>query len=234
MQSVGEKLKQARIEQNLSLDEVYKQTKIHTHVLEALEQDLAHNLLSFVYIKGFLKTYAQFLGLDGEKLLKEYVDSQSAEPQTPAEKPKVKKEKAPLKFSPILILRVVVVFVLSLSFIFYFRYVAKTISRQAARPEFPKIKVEVLPAKEAAKERLDLQVRAKEDCWIKVVADDGVVFQQTLPKGRVERWQARKNLELRIGKPEAVDVLLNGKLIDLKKAKVQKGLVITQEGIVAK
>ncbi len=69
MQSVGEKLRDARLGKNLSLEEVYRVTKIHLPVLEALEQDRAHNFLSFVYIKGFLKTYAQYLGLDAHKLL---------------------------------------------------------------------------------------------------------------------------------------------------------------------
>ena len=50
MQNVGEKLKKARLEKGLSLDEVYRQTRIHLRVLEALEEDRAHNLLSFIYI----------------------------------------------------------------------------------------------------------------------------------------------------------------------------------------
>lgn len=233
MQSVGEKLRRARLEKNVSLEQVYKQTKIHPHVLEALEQDRAHNFLGSVYIRSFLKTYARYLGLDSEKLFKEYKDSQKVE--TPPSEIALKKRK---KTSPpinlFLILRIGLALFLVFALVFYFRYVSKTIFHHGQEAKIQKVKVKVIPAPLLKTEDLVLQVRTKQDCWIRVKTDERVIFQKTLRKGKVEKWQAKEKIELRIGKPEALEVFLNGRPIDLKKAQVKKGLVITHEGIVGK
>ena len=252
MQSVGEKLKKARREKNLSLDEVYRQLKIHSRVLGALEQDRAHNFLNPVYVKGFLKTYARFLGLDGEKLLKEYIDSQKTEAQAqpqpvePAIEKKDKKDKTFPPVNPFLIFRIAAAVLLAVGLIFYFRYVLKNISTARKQAESrPKVKVAVMPARSrigqagepapAVKtEDLILEVRTLDACWMRVVADNQTIFEKTLAKGKSERWLAAESIELRIGKPEALKVFVNGKPIDLKKMRVKKRLTITQEGIKGK
>jgi len=63
MKTVGGILKKARQEKNLSLEEIEKALKIRKSYLEALESsDYAH-LPAPVFMKGFLKAYARFLGL---------------------------------------------------------------------------------------------------------------------------------------------------------------------------
>jgi len=62
-ESIGAKLKKIRQEKGLSLEEVRKKTKIHLNILKALEGDSLTNL-SPIYLKGFLKIYCNFLGLD--------------------------------------------------------------------------------------------------------------------------------------------------------------------------
>lgn len=233
MQSVGEKLRRARLEKSLSLDEVYKQTKLYSRVLEALEEDRAHNFLSFIYIKGFLKTYAQYLGLDSEQLLKEYIDSQKIEPSPK----KVVKELEHKKSWPInlfFVFRVVSVLVLLIIFVFYFRFVLRHIFKPPAQVKATKVNVKVVPAPLVKREDLILQVRTKEDCWLKVEVDERVIFQKTLQKDQVEKWRAKDRIELRIGKPEALYIHLNGKPINLQKAQVKRSLIITHEGIEGK
>jgi cytoskeletal protein RodZ len=240
IQSVGEKLKKARLERNISLDEAYKQTKIHSRVLEALEQDRAHTFLSFIYIKGFLKTYAQYLGLDGEKLLKEYIDSQKIEP--PSTKLVLeKKEKNVVHANLFFMLRIGLVVFLILVLIFYFHYLRKNIFHTDKKVPVQKVKVKGAPAiSEVVKsevvevEDLVLEVKTLDTCWMRVKVDNQAIFEKTLPKGRLERWQAKERIELRIGKPEALKVFFNGKAVDLKKAQVKRSLIITHEGIVGK
>ena len=201
--------------------------------MEALEQDRAHNFLSPLYIKGFLKTYAQYLGLDAEKLLKEYAESQKVE--TPATELVLKKpRKAFVQFKPVLIFRIISVLIVSVVFVFYLRYVLKHIFQASAPLKTPKVKVEVIPVPAVSTQELVVQVRTKKECWIKIEADGKIIFQNILKKGKVEKWSAKERLELRIGKPEALEVFLNGKPVDLKKAKVKKSLIITHEGIVGK
>jgi len=63
MESPGAKLKRIRLEKGLSLEEVHKKTKIHLDILKSIEEDSLVNF-SPVYIKGFLKIYGNFLGVD--------------------------------------------------------------------------------------------------------------------------------------------------------------------------
>jgi len=233
MQSVGEKLKKARLEKNLSLDEVYRQTKIHTRVLEALEQDRAHNFLSHLYVKAFLKTYAQYLDLNAEELLKEYSDSQKIESSKSPLPPVKKKPKAPLKINPLMSFRLIAIIVLSFILISYLRFVINRITKSPQEAKTQKVRVKVMPAP-AVVEDLVLEVRTKDSCWLDVKVDNQSIFKKILSKGKRERWQAKEKIEVRIGKPEALVIFVNGKPIDLKKVRVKKGLIVTHEGIVGK
>ena len=65
---IGRILEQTRRERGLSLDEVEQATKIRKRYLDGLEREDYTTLPDAVYAQGFLKTYANFLGLDGEEL----------------------------------------------------------------------------------------------------------------------------------------------------------------------
>jgi cytoskeletal protein RodZ len=67
--SVGELLKSAREARNLTLTDVHKETKMSLPVLEALEQDDFGSFESEIYLKGFLKNYARYLGLDADQVI---------------------------------------------------------------------------------------------------------------------------------------------------------------------
>ena len=71
---IGQILEKKRLEKGLSLKEVEHATKIRTRYLEGLEREDPTALPDHVYARGFLKTYANFLGLDGERLSKELKD----------------------------------------------------------------------------------------------------------------------------------------------------------------
>lgn len=65
---IGRILKQTRRKRGLSLDEVEQATKIRARYLSGLEREDYAMLPAAVYTQGFLKTYANYLGLDGEAL----------------------------------------------------------------------------------------------------------------------------------------------------------------------
>ena len=71
---IGAILEKKRLEKGLSLKEVEQATKIRTRYLEGLEREDPTSLPDPVYARGFLKTYANFLGLDGEQLSREFRD----------------------------------------------------------------------------------------------------------------------------------------------------------------
>jgi len=63
---IGRHLEQRRKERGLTLDEVEQATKIRKRYLTGLEREDYAMLPDAVYARGFLKTYANYLGLDGE------------------------------------------------------------------------------------------------------------------------------------------------------------------------
>jgi cytoskeleton protein RodZ len=65
---IGRFLEQKRKERGLSLEEVEQATKIRKRYLTGLEREDYAMLPDAVYAQGFLKTYANYLGLDGEAL----------------------------------------------------------------------------------------------------------------------------------------------------------------------
>lgn len=84
--SAGERLRKIRLEKGLSLEEVHKKTKIHLNILKAIEEDNLVNL-SPIYIKGFLKIYCQFLGVEPKDYIKDYKEPQASIAVARQEKP---------------------------------------------------------------------------------------------------------------------------------------------------
>ncbi|MFN0065960.1 MAG: helix-turn-helix domain-containing protein [Chlamydiales bacterium] len=72
MIQLGELLKKRRESRGISLKEVENATSIRHNYLEDIEKGHFGKLISPVYAQGFIKKYAAFLELDGEKLLGEY------------------------------------------------------------------------------------------------------------------------------------------------------------------
>jgi cytoskeleton protein RodZ len=66
--TVGEILRTAREARNLSVEQVNRETKISVQTIRALEEDDFGAFPSETYVKGFVRTYSEFLGLDGNRL----------------------------------------------------------------------------------------------------------------------------------------------------------------------
>lgn len=66
---VGEILRRTRAHYNLSLDEVANYLRIRASQLDALERGDIEKLPGRVYAIGYVRTYAEYLGLDGEKMI---------------------------------------------------------------------------------------------------------------------------------------------------------------------
>jgi len=67
--TIGEQLKQARLERKLTIKKVSQATAVRAYFLDALEADNFESLPSPVQARGFLRIYANYLGLDAEQLL---------------------------------------------------------------------------------------------------------------------------------------------------------------------
>src|SRR5438132_9726452 len=72
MGSIGETLRQARIDKGVTLAEAERSTFVRRRYLEALESDDFGSLPAQVYTRGFIRTYAEYLGLNPETILDLY------------------------------------------------------------------------------------------------------------------------------------------------------------------
>jgi len=69
---LGERFRAAREERGLTLSEVGEQLRIRSVYLAAIEEENWKAIGAPVYIRGFLRTYARFLGLDPEEAVAEF------------------------------------------------------------------------------------------------------------------------------------------------------------------
>jgi DnaJ-class molecular chaperone len=69
----GKALKQIREKMRIDLETIAQETRINLKTLEFIEGEDLEKLPPLVYLKGFLKGYAQSLGLDPHRVVEEYV-----------------------------------------------------------------------------------------------------------------------------------------------------------------
>jgi hypothetical protein len=69
---IGNSLREARVRRGLDFNQAELATKIRGKYLRALEDEQFEMLPAETYVKGFLRTYAEYLGLDGQLYVDEY------------------------------------------------------------------------------------------------------------------------------------------------------------------
>ncbi len=72
MASIGEELNRERMRQGVTLKDIESVLHIRAAYLEAIEADNFTIIPGDVYVKGFIRNYANFLGLDGQKFVDRY------------------------------------------------------------------------------------------------------------------------------------------------------------------
>ncbi len=72
MADIGPTLREARIRARIDMSEVETQTKIRAKYLRAIENEEWDRLPGPVYVKSFLRTYGDYLGLDSRMLVEEF------------------------------------------------------------------------------------------------------------------------------------------------------------------
>jgi cytoskeleton protein RodZ len=80
---IGNSLREARLRQGLEIPRIEAETKIRGKYLRALEEEQFEVLPGDTYVKGFLRTYADYLGLDGQLYLDEYSSRFAASEEIP-------------------------------------------------------------------------------------------------------------------------------------------------------
>lgn len=256
--SIGKRLKEAREKKSLTIDQIQKQTKIHSTVLIALEEGRADEILTETYVRSFLKKYTQILGLPVGDIFKEYfpphpeqlsvVDpiKESPLPEETKIGPKV------LYTISITVAVILILFVVSIvggKIIASFNKAKPDKQRSQPAVTTPAKKKAVTSEKPAQKKKtstkanseskdiiprnvpLSLVIKVKEPVLVKLTKDGVRIFATVLSKDLVETITAKESIELEISKARALELTLNGRQIALPTKNKIFTLVITRKGV---
>ena len=235
------KLREKRKELGYSVEYVVEKTKLHPSVIKDIEAGSLSSIGS-AYLKGFIKIYASFLGVDTSGALDEIKASGSS--LNLKGRTKAKDENASLKalksmignLSPKVKKNLVLVLlgmILLYSFFTLIKFSVRKISQAfKGRKTVENKQTEVVPKIEASGE-LEVSLTAKKKCFLKATIDGKALFEGVLNKGAIESWRADKELEFRISDGSAVHLEVNGKSIPTLSSirKPIKSLKITPSGI---
>jgi cytoskeleton protein RodZ len=86
MFEIGPALREARERRGLAFGDVEAETAIRTRYIRALEEEQFHVLPGATYTKGFLRAYAEYLGLDGQLFIDEF-NSRHHDARAPQDQP---------------------------------------------------------------------------------------------------------------------------------------------------
>ncbi|CAN5743807.1 DUF4115 domain-containing protein [soil metagenome] len=219
MFDIGSSLREARLRQELDFPELEARTKIRPKYLRALEDERFDTLPAPTYIKGFLRSYADALGLDGQPFVDEYTSRFSTEEETVVyarRAPATPRRDHSARESRMAVLALLGIAVLTALVIAAWRFGGpenETVPRLDAQGQNPA----TAPSRPAAG-RVKLVVRAvRGGSWMEVRA--GSVSGQLLYSGTLERGQQKpfqgRRLQLALAEPENVVVRVNGNRVEL-------------------
>lgn len=236
MFEIGNSLREARLRQTLDFPEIEQATKIRAKYLRALEDEQFDVLPAQTYVKGFLRSYAEYLGLDGQLYVDEYnsrfVVGEEESPSRP-------RRSAPPPSRGVQVQsRVVLLTLLGIASVTALVIVAWT--RGEPQKKEP-VGLGAAPAQAPTRSKPPVTnantvrfiVTAKRgNCWLEVhsgSATGRILFQGTLERSQRKLFTGRK-LWITLDRPENLNTILNGHTRLLPGGGV-KTLIVTARGI---
>jgi helix-turn-helix protein len=230
---IGNSLREARVRQQLELTEVELATKIRSRYLRALEEEAFEALPAQTYVKGFLRTYADYLGLDGQLYVDEYNSRYGIDGEEPREPVMVRRTSTVRRQHRRMERRWVLFALAGIGALFAFTIAAwkfggkssppipnlNTTTSQAAKkplkPASPTKPVKAAPAS------FRLYVRAVHgNCWMDVrnwSSSGKSRYTGTVELGQDQRWISRR-LWINFGAPSNLAIVFNGHLVQINRA----------------
>jgi hypothetical protein len=202
------------------LGDVERDTHIRSRYLTALEEDRFDDLPGPAYAKGFLRTYAEFLGLEGQRFVDEY-NSRFAPDDEPAAAPPVRiQQRRRFRGRAVLGLPILAVVAGLLAWQTTRGGGPKHVTMPTSTP--PTTTAPAVPLRPPTAQQPPPVVRlafvaTRGPSWLAVhvgSASGPAVYVRTLDQGQTARFVSRR-LWVRIGAPWNLDATLNGKPVAL-------------------
>jgi cytoskeletal protein RodZ len=218
---IGAYLRQARETRLLTLDQIATKTLIQARLLNAIEDGKLNQLPEPVYIRGFIKRYADALGLNGSEVANAFPTGPGLRAIQPSWKDSPAAQLRPIHLYVVYILLIVAAvsglsYLMSRSASWVSAEANNVIQAPAAEtttPE-PASSPNAAPVPQATAPALpDKPVRVAitltEQSWLRVEVDGQTDFQGILPEGTERTWTANDELKIRAGNAGGVQVSYN-------------------------
>lgn len=232
MFDLGSSLRDARERKQLTFADMEQLTRVRTKYLRAIEEDDFATLPGPTYVKGFLRVYAESLGLDGQL----YVDEYNSRFATGDEETIIR----PRKMAPPREVRWVErhAVAVALAAIVVITGVVIGAWRFAPGDGKPRGKdAAAEPARRAAATTrpavATLVLRARGTTWLEVHATSPagrLLFQGTMLKGDSREFAARR-IWLNVGSPVKLAATINGRAVALPGGTAPKVMIATANGV---
>ncbi len=232
--TLGDMLATARRGAGKTIADMESATRIRGRMINALEKGEYDALPVAAYVRGYIISYAKYLDIDPEPLLKKYAEESAEVPHESMRLPQQvvprrhETHAVPYRTAVLLVAAIIVV-----------ALVVWGIGRLSGRAEDPMplppvpestatpepevtqtspavVTTETLDPEQvtpaAAGDPFTLTVRIAEDgaSWLRVTIDGLIAYEGTLAGGESKEWEVTDSATLRVGKPTAVTVLRNG------------------------
>jgi cytoskeletal protein RodZ len=216
LEELGARLRQFRTEKSISLEDVAAKTRIQARLLNAIEEGRLDQLPEPIYIKGFIKRFAEAVGMNGAEFSSSFPIGVTLQRIRPTWR------YIPVtQLRPIHLYLVYVVLVIGsvngLSFLV--RGSASDRGPDKYAQQNPPIELPTPPKSSNTKslqklntakpvklsqqtkdgKSVQVSVRLKADSWMRIVADGETKFEGILPEGTQRSWVANKTLIVRAG-----------------------------------
>jgi len=236
-ESIGRYLKREREIRNISLREVSKNTKVKEHLLKAIEEDQYGSLPSPTYVKGFLLSYAKYIGLDPNDVLLRYETSLRWKQVTGPEAPPERKILWNIKY--LWIVGGVIVVSLFVSYFLFLHPSKPPIESISVKPKaeeplpFPP---QIAGTTSTPEEQpFSLQLKAVEKTWVRIQINGQPEHELTLNPGETASHQGLKRIHLMVGNAGGLDIIFKGKPLErFGKSGEVVNLIFTPQGVEAK
>jgi len=225
MFQIGPSLREARMRRGLSPADVHKAVRIRERYLTALEEERWDMLPGDAYTKGFLRTYAEFLGLNGQLYIDEFnarIAQHEDEPLVPDSLKRVRGGASSILFRTMGAVILVGGGIAGLAVWQHGAGPARPTVQDAAAavprhvkhvaaPEVRRTKPTVSPKPSFAVIRA-----SRDESWlsVRIGGPDGrEIFRGTLAQGRSLEYGLGKSIWMRMGRPRALDIRVGKQLI---------------------
>jgi cytoskeletal protein RodZ len=230
MPSLGDEFRAAREARHLSLSDVSKQIHVRSVYLQSIEDEDWTSIAAPVYVRGFIRTYARFLGLDPDEGVRRY-NQLLGDAATTAPGPL--SYARPRSSGPSIGVWVAGIAALILiAFVGYSYYLfeaenggaqradqaratappatVSTASPEMAATTAPAMVPTVLPKPSSSASSNTLVIRIRQDSWLEVSVDGTQKLSQMVPAGTEKSFHG-KSVTVRAGNAGGVDAVVDGK-----------------------